>query len=62
MLLIPLQLYSLQRFPITLAVQVVKLQKDSWFRGENHPKHILRSLQCFLNVIQRKIHSKEKKK
>jgi hypothetical protein len=60
MLLIPLQLCSLQRFPITLAVQVVELQKGSWFRGENHLKHILRFLQYFLNIIQRKIHGTKK--
>jgi len=61
MLLIPLQLCTLQRFPITLAVQVVELQKGLWFRGENHIKHILRSLQYFLNIIQRRIHGTKRK-
>ena len=62
MLFIPLKLCSLQRFPITLAVQVVELQKGSWFLGENSLKHILSSLQYFINIIQRKIHGAKRKR
>jgi hypothetical protein len=61
MLFIPLQLFSLQRFPITFAIRVVELQKGSWFRGENHLKHILRSLQHFLNIILKKYLVQEEK-
>lgn len=61
-LLIPQQLCSLQIFPITFAAQVVELQKDSWFSGENQIKLILRSLKNFLNIIQRKIRGAKSKR
>lgn len=62
MLLIPLQLCSLQRFRITLSIRIAELQGGPWFCRKIDLKHVLRSLHYFLYIIQRKIHSIKRKR